>query len=820
MALRLTGPSLRADAAPDPATLAAQAKLELEQGSIAAYGRLFERAALHQDVHRRYKARTMLLEAGFGACATVNSPRARQIYMQVVAATVKLLEENPLEPFILNAAGVAFYELWCLDAAEALFRATLRLDPAARLTRNNLAAIAERRRRLNVPAMRTAAGVSGLERRARSIAKRVKPARGLTLSLCMIVRDEEEMLPRCLEAARPAVDEIIVVDTGSQDRTIDIAREFGATVIEFAWTGSFSDARNVSFDAATGDWVMYLDADEVLVADDVEQLRSLTGHTWREAFYFVETNFTGDISDGTAVTHNALRMFRNRPEYRFDGRLHEQIGNKLPGYLPDRIEQTAVRLEHYGYLGVVRDAKEKSRRNIELLLKQKEESPPSAFLHFNLGSEYAAGGDAQAALREFEAAWALAESEPDGTYEFIPSLVARLVKSLRVCGRHAEAIERARDGLARFPNFTDLVFEQASAALAMGNEEEAIAYYESCIELGDAPVRYTATVGCGTYLPRIALAELHMRHREHAQARELLDWCLTHHPAFFGTVLPYAAALLAAGEDPFEVAAEVERRVAKPTPTIRFMLGTALFEAGAGPAAEHQYRLVLEAQPHNPQARVALAEVLLYQRRYLEGAAVAAAMDADSPLAAMALRSEACGRILGGEPEAVAGLRERARAARLPDAELELFEAWARLELAHPAGVRIKLSAISLLGAVLEALVRVEAFDSFEKVVGLLRDSELAKREQRELLGTLYLRRGFLSSAAMEWMAVCKDRPDARALVGLARVAAARGMADNVAVFAGKALELEPENQLARELAARAATVLAGLSESADARAA
>ena len=93
------------------------------------------------------------------------------------------------------------------------------------------------------------------------------------------------MLPRCLGAIAPVVDEIIVVDTGSRDATIEIARSFGARVIEHEWTDSFADARNISFDAATGDWVMYLDADEVLVSEDAERLRALTGHTWREAFY-------------------------------------------------------------------------------------------------------------------------------------------------------------------------------------------------------------------------------------------------------------------------------------------------------------------------------------------------------------------------------------------------------------------------------------------------------------------------------------------------------------------------------------------------------
>ena len=100
-----------------------------------------------------------------------------------------------------------------------------------------------------------------------------------------------------------------------------------------------------------------------------------------------------------------MRVFRNRPEYRFSGRIHEQIAHNLPAYLPERLEHTEVRVEHFGYLGVVRDAKEKSKRNIELLERQLAEGGDSPFLHFNLGSEHAAAGDAERALAEFRIAW-------------------------------------------------------------------------------------------------------------------------------------------------------------------------------------------------------------------------------------------------------------------------------------------------------------------------------------------------------------------------------------------------------------------------------
>jgi len=805
MALRLTGPSLVHDGPPDPAAFAAQAALALDAGDASAYRVLFELAAQHEDVHRRYRARCALLEAALGAAARADGRRASMLFATLATHAIELLELEPREPVLLNYAGIAFYELWRLRPAQALFEAALRLDPALPHVRGNLEQLAARRRAAATRRSPAVAVLTALDARAQTVAARAVPAQGLTLSLCMIVRDEEEMLPRCLAAARPAVDELIVVDTGSVDRTVEIARSFGATVIEREWTGSFSDARNVSFDAASGDWIMYLDADEVLVAQDAGRLRALTGRTWREAFYLVETNFTGDLDDGTAVTHNAMRVFRNRPEYRFSGRLHEQIGATLPGYLPERLEQTAIRVEHYGYLGVVRDAREKSRRNIELLLAQQAESPPTPFLHFNLGSEYAAAGDAPAALEQFERAWAMVSAEPHGElYEFTPSLVARLVKSLRVCGRPEDAIERARDGLARFAGFTDLVFEQATAAVALGRESEAIAHYERCIEMGDAPARYTATVGCGSYLPRIALAELALARGEHEHAGELLDWCLSAHPGFFGTIIPFASARLRGGADPEALVAELEQRVPSMTPTIRFMLGTALHEAGAASAAEAQYRAVLAAQPASAQARVALAELLLYVRRYDEAAELAAALPLDSPLARIAVRTELFGRLAAGEHDGARRACARAADAGLAAEELTIFEGWLALAQGDEPAAPIRLAGVPLLATVLEALLRVQEFKTFELVLALLHGSELAERERRELLAGMYWRRGFTASAAAEWMAVCASAPDVRALVGLARVAARQELPEDVAVFAGEALRLDPGNAEAERLAARA----------------
>ena len=428
---------MRSDSKPGAvfaARLTAEAHTKLSQNDVAGYRSLFITAGEHEDPHARYHARVRLIEQGIAATGRTGTQiHATHLFVAVAAAALDALEEEPREPILINYAAIAMYELWSLDAAHALFKAVQRLDPALPHLTRNLDELSRRRRdlrRSGRPHKPLHPAVPGLAARARQVAGKAKPAQGLTLSLCMIVKDEEEMLPRCLAAAAPAVDEIVVVDTGSNDRTIDIAREFGAKVIETEWTGSFADARNISFEAATGDWIVYLDADEVLVAEDVDRLRAITGRVWREAFYLVETNYTGEQGDGAAMNTVPLRIFRNRPRYRFEGRLHEQIAHHLPTYATSRIEHTPIRIEHFGYLGAVRDAKEKSRRNLDLLRAQQAEDPDTSFLHYNLGTEYALIGDHPAAAAEFERAWSLVRQHGEVGYDFVPALLVRLVSAL------------------------------------------------------------------------------------------------------------------------------------------------------------------------------------------------------------------------------------------------------------------------------------------------------------------------------------------------------------------------------------------------------
>ncbi|MFB5762033.1 glycosyltransferase family 2 protein [Paenibacillus medicaginis] len=153
-----------------------------------------------------------------------------------------------------------------------------------------------------------------------------------SISLCMIVRNEEKYLPKCLSSVQRIVDEIIIVDTGSTDDTVAIAKAFGAKVIEMPWQDSFAAARNRSFDEATGDWILWLDADEEMDVNEADKLKELlTRDAVREqrieGIQFVFYNYVDVGGVESILLH---RMVRNRPQYRFEERVHEQI---LPNML-------------------------------------------------------------------------------------------------------------------------------------------------------------------------------------------------------------------------------------------------------------------------------------------------------------------------------------------------------------------------------------------------------------------------------------------------------------------------------------------------------
>jgi tetratricopeptide (TPR) repeat protein len=321
--------------------------------------------------------------------------------------------------------------------------------------------------------------------------------------------------------------------------------------------------------------------------------------------------------------------------------------------------------------------------------------------------------------------------------------------------------------------------------------------------MGDAPSRYSPMVGCGSYLALGALADIRRDQGDFEECERLLGECLREHRGFLGAVHPFAAVMLVRGKDPQETVDTVEQVVAKLTPSVHFMLGSALYEQRNAEAAELQFRAVLDKQPSSDGARVALSETLLSQRRWEEAAEAGAAVDDMSSFAAAARRSELFARIMAGDREGTKSALARAAASDILTAELELFRVWDSVRAGGELPATLPIEAAALLALTLEALLRVTEVEAFAELLPLVERVGIPWRERRELLANMYLRRGFLESAGDEWVAVVQEAgPDPRALIGLAQVAAARGLRDDAVMFAEETERIDPGNPGASRLLA------------------
>jgi GT2 family glycosyltransferase/tetratricopeptide (TPR) repeat protein len=294
-----------------------------------------------------------------------------------------------------------------------------------------------------------------------------KPA---LITACLIVKNEEQMLGACLESVRDAVDEIVVYDTGSNDRTVQIAREAGATVVEGEWEDSFAVARNAALGHATGQWVLSIDADERLQTDpDVLRAQLAAPHSDVEAYLVAIENLHGPGNPRSV--HTAIRMFRRRSAT-WRHRLHEQV---VAADDPARRLRTAylsgARLIHHGYIAEVFDNRNKADRNLELAraaLEDKEVDRSYALM--NLGRALESAGHSEEAVGRLSEA---ADSAADRITRRLA--VSNLVYILGRMGRFEEALIRLKELRRLSQSQVAADIAEGRTRLAMGEAAEGLA---------------------------------------------------------------------------------------------------------------------------------------------------------------------------------------------------------------------------------------------------------------------------------------------------------------------------------------------------------
>ena len=298
------------------------------------------------------------------------------------------------------------------------------------------------------------------------------------LSLCMIVKNEERFLAECLASVRDAVDEINVVDTGSTDRTVEIARSFGANVISREWRDDFGWARNESLALATRRWTLVLDADEEIAPGSLALLRALRETPAGLTGVYVQIQNQVDDVSGTAstMTHILPRLFPTTPRIRYRNVIHESLVVDGGRHLPAVVSPVLVR--HKGYTAEILDARGKNARNQPLLERALREAADDAFSWFNFGNAAIAAGDYETGIDVLERMFAM----PGPRRMFFPVAYVMLAYAY-ADGRHevGTALELVDRALAETPGHANLIFTRAHLLAQEERWDESRAAYEQAI---------------------------------------------------------------------------------------------------------------------------------------------------------------------------------------------------------------------------------------------------------------------------------------------------------------------------------------------------
>jgi GT2 family glycosyltransferase/tetratricopeptide (TPR) repeat protein len=338
-----------------------------------------------------------------------------------------------------------------------------------------------------------------------------KPPR---LSVCLIVKNEERFLAQCLKSVQGLAQQLVVVDTGSTDRTVEIAREFGAEIHSFAWTHDFAAARNAALEHANGDWILMLDADEELLADQHARLR----HDMKLAEVIATRLPLTNVGQEAEGHSYVPRLFRNAPGVYFHGRIHEQVFASLLGQAKQWGLKTALgtaQIRHHGYTKEMVVERNKVERNLKLLQQAIEENPADVNLTMNWGLELVKSGNLSEGIEKYRTAFDLMSQQPAG--EVVPELrevlLTQFTSHLYKLREHAEVVSVLTSPLAKQTGLTaSLHFSLGLSQFELKNYREAAEQMRQCWakhkQLALTPINLDTLTAAPLHCLALSLAKL------------------------------------------------------------------------------------------------------------------------------------------------------------------------------------------------------------------------------------------------------------------------------------------------------------------------
>ncbi len=302
----------------------------------------------------------------------------------------------------------------------------------------------------------------------------------------MIVKDEERFLEQCLRSAAGIVDEINIVDTGSTDRTVEIARAFGARIEHREWRDDFAWARNESLAMATKRWVLQLDADEELLPESLEALEQLKATPAYLVGVYVRCINKSDRYGGGAMSHATSRIFPNHERVRYTGLIHEFacLDGNAKGIAA---VLSPVKILHHGYTSDIIESRDKNARNLRILEEAIRREPDEAFHWYNYGLTTFLVGDTDRAIEAMERMWELTR---DDARAFVPNGLQILADAYTErLGQPERGLEYALLALKLSPNYANAHFSAGKAHMHMKQWDRSREMYMAAIDDAAQPVQ-------------------------------------------------------------------------------------------------------------------------------------------------------------------------------------------------------------------------------------------------------------------------------------------------------------------------------------------
>lgn len=401
----------------------------------------------------------------------------------------------------------------------------------------------------------------------------------IRLSLCMIVRDNEDTIAACLDSIYPWVDEINIVDTGSKDRTPEICRRFGARMFEFPWCDDFSAARNVSLQHARGEWIFWMDSDDIMTQEQGRKLRELVyGTHAADCFGYVAQVHCESAEPGQMTTVDHVKVFRNLPELRFEHRIHEQI---LPAIrrAGGTVAFTDLFVVHKGSIQTPEMRQRKIDRDFRILARDLEDRPNHPFVLFNLGMTHEDVGnyfEAEQLLRQCLQVSTDGESHVGKTYSL-------LVNSIKGQGRPEVALEEASRGLTRFPNDKELLFRRSILYLELNRLDEAARDMERVIHETIDRTFQSLDQGITGHKAFHNLAVIYEQLERHQDAENCWQQAIQMCPEFSGSWLALTRMYLKYGQMAAAETLQMRLQQTHPDPSTRALVSALILERQGKP---------------------------------------------------------------------------------------------------------------------------------------------------------------------------------------------------------------------------------------------